>query len=87
MNSMKDFRGEELVLGDQVAYARRQGSSLWLEQGRVLFGNGLYDGKLRVENSRTGNTVCITRLEHVIKLAPATVPFKGQTRRQSKASW
>jgi hypothetical protein len=71
---MKDFRGQELAIGDLVAYARRMGSALWLEQGIVTFGSGAYNGKLKVINTKTGNTVTITKVGEggtVIKLASA----------------
>jgi hypothetical protein len=71
---MEDFRGEALMIGDLVAYARRQGSSLWLEQGIVTFGTGPYTGKLKVVNTKTGNIVSIQNVGiggTVVKLAGA----------------
>lgn len=66
---MKDFLGREIKAGDQVVYAVRRGSSMWLSRMTVLSTEG---GKL-AGNNPEGRRVALTNLSNVVVVQPPEV--------------
>ena len=69
-----DFLGQPIIEGDNVVWAVRQSSSMWLNTGVVI--TSYEDGRLRVEPTGcdtpkllpTKRTVLLSRNAHVVRI-------------------
>ena len=64
--SAKDYCGMSIYPGDRVVYPVRKGSSMWLEEARVL---ATYNNALMVEK-KSGRAFTVKRTDRVVIVEP-----------------